>query len=394
MANVCATGWRSIYALVLVIAAGAVLMAVEQRPDCHLRCARTDEHFPIHSRRIPAERPLRGGRSQVPAARRGLLGYAALRHGAALWPDRHDIPSRIAAALRAAPDGLRAGYALAAVMVAAGFGFKMAIVPFQMWVPDVYEGAPTPVTAYLSVASKAAAFAVALRVFYSALGGGFITSDWANFFAVIAAVSMTVGNVLAMQQRNIKRLFGYSSVAQAGNFVVGLAAISAAQWTVRARGERRDIFPRRLRVHQHGRFHGYRGDLESTGSDEIADYAGMGRRSPCSRPARVLPGFPDRHSADRGIHRKAVYLQCGSSIAGSSGSRSSPCSTASFRPITTRSRTHDVSRHAEIGGARALDARAQLSAGRRNDLRADLSASSPGPSFRRQHERAGIFAVR
>jgi NADH-quinone oxidoreductase subunit N len=101
----------------------------------------------------------------------------------------------------------------------------MAMVPFQMWVPDVYEGAPTPVTAYLSVASKATGFAIMLRVFYIAFDS--VSVDWGVLFAVLGALSMTVGNLVAMAQSNIKRLLGYSTIAHAGYMLVGLAAIAA-----------------------------------------------------------------------------------------------------------------------------------------------------------------------
>ena len=114
---------------------------------------------------------------------------------------------------------------LATVLLMAGFGFKLATVPFQMWVPDVYEGAPTPVTAFLSVASKAAGFAVVLRVFHSALGQEPLTVDWATVFAVLSALSMTLGNIVAIQQQNIKRMMGYSSIAHAGFIMVGLAVV-------------------------------------------------------------------------------------------------------------------------------------------------------------------------
>ena len=88
------------------------------------------------------------------------------------------------------------------VLVAAGLGFKMSIAPFQAWVPDVYEGAPTTVTSFLSVASKAAGFAVALRIFYVGLGGAdtFIAEHWAALFAVLAGASMTFGNAAAILQ--------------------------------------------------------------------------------------------------------------------------------------------------------------------------------------------------
>ena len=94
-----------------------------------------------------------------------------------------------------------------------------------MWVPDVYEGAPTPITAYLSVASKAAGFAVILRVFYTAFRlPDSLSLQWATLFAVLSAVSMTLGNLAAIPQTNIKRMLGYSSIAQAGYLMVGLAA--------------------------------------------------------------------------------------------------------------------------------------------------------------------------
>lgn len=111
-------------------------------------------------------------------------------------------------------------------LIVVGFGFKISMVPFQMWVPDVYEGSPTPVVAFLSVASKAAAFALILRVFYVGFGG--VNVDWAVMFAVLAALSMTIGNLAAMMQTNIKRLLGYSTIAQAGYILVGVAAITAA----------------------------------------------------------------------------------------------------------------------------------------------------------------------
>ncbi len=114
-------------------------------------------------------------------------------------------------------------------MLAAGFGFKIASVPFQMWVPDVYEGAPTPVTAFLSVASKGAGFAVILRVFFIVFGWSTdMSSSWGILFAVLSALSMTAGNIIAISQGNIKRMMGYSSIAQAGYLLVGLAAVGLA----------------------------------------------------------------------------------------------------------------------------------------------------------------------
>lgn len=169
---------------------------------------------------------------------------------------------------------------LAAVFLAAGFGFKMAVVPFQMWVPDVYEGAPTPVTAYLSVGSKAAGFAVVMRVFLSALGDGLISSDWANVFAVLAAVSMSLGNVTALVQSNIKRMLGYSSIAQAGTFLIGLAAVAAAEPQLLAGTSSVVFFLGTYAFTNLGAFIAVIAISNKIGSEEIADYAGVAKRSP------------------------------------------------------------------------------------------------------------------
>ena len=174
------------------------------------------------------------------------------------------------------------------VFLAAGFGFKMAIVPFQMWAPDVYEGAPTPVAAFLSVGSKAAAFAVVLRIFYEGFGPHtFVTDDWKILFAVLAAITMTVGNVMALRQTNIRRLLGYSSIAQAGNFLVGLAAISATADGESQLGASGVVFFLATYAFTNlGAFIAVMAISNRTNSDEIADYAGMGRRAPV--PAAVL----------------------------------------------------------------------------------------------------------
>jgi NADH-quinone oxidoreductase subunit N len=107
-----------------------------------------------------------------------------------------------------------------------GLGFKAAVAPFHMWTPDVYEGAPLPVTAYMSVAAKAAAFAALLRVLFSAFGNERLVPDWSIVLAVIAVITMVVGNVLAIWQDNLKRLLAYSSIAHAGYILVGVVAAS------------------------------------------------------------------------------------------------------------------------------------------------------------------------
>ena len=108
---------------------------------------------------------------------------------------------------------------LAMIMLVAGFGFKIAAVPFHMWVPDVYEGAPTSVTAFLATGSKAAGFAAVLRVFFSGLG--VLKPQWIVLLWVLSALTMILGNVVAVAQSNIKRMLAYSSVAHAGYVLMG-----------------------------------------------------------------------------------------------------------------------------------------------------------------------------
>lgn len=111
------------------------------------------------------------------------------------------------------------------VLVIVGLGFKIAAFPFQIWAPDVYQGAPTPVTAFLAVGSKAAGFALLLRVLFIAVPD--ITAQWSNLLIIISGISILYGNLCAIPQRNLKRLFGYSSIAHAGYMLLGVAALSA-----------------------------------------------------------------------------------------------------------------------------------------------------------------------
>ena len=168
------------------------------------------------------------------------------------------------------------------VLMIAGFGFKVASVPFQMWAPDVYEGAPTPVTQFLSVASKAAGFAVILRVFYIAFPADNISLDWSATFAVLSALSMTIGNLVAIRQDNIKRMMGYSTIAHAGYILVGLAAVAA-----RTPGAEGSIGPSGVLFYLGGfaatnlaAFSAIIAISNRINSDRIDDYAGMARRAP------------------------------------------------------------------------------------------------------------------
>jgi NADH-quinone oxidoreductase subunit N len=111
---------------------------------------------------------------------------------------------------------------LGVILVVAGVGFKIAAVPFHMWAPDVYEGAPTPITAFLSVGSKAASFAMLLRIFFEGLPS--VNDQWGILFYALAILTMTVGNVAALTQSNIKRMLAYSSIAHAGYLLIAIVA--------------------------------------------------------------------------------------------------------------------------------------------------------------------------
>lgn len=108
------------------------------------------------------------------------------------------------------------------LLMGVGFSFKIAAAPFHMWTPDVYEGAPTPMTAFMSAGPKAAGFAAFLRVFFMALPA--LKADWTPLLWILAVLTMTVGNIIALQQDNIKRMLAYSSIAHAGYALVGFTA--------------------------------------------------------------------------------------------------------------------------------------------------------------------------
>jgi NADH-quinone oxidoreductase subunit N len=130
----------------------------------------------------------------------------------------------VAQAISQQPDG---PVLLAAVLVIVGFGFKISAVPFHFWTPDVYEGAPSAVTGLVSTASKAAGFAVFLRVLMAGVFGAVeSTQEWWAMLVAMAIVTMTLGNLLAIYQTNIKRMLAYSSIAQAGYTLIGLVTLS------------------------------------------------------------------------------------------------------------------------------------------------------------------------
>ena len=181
------------------------------------------------------------------------------------------------------------GLILGIVLMVAGFGFKIAAIPFHMWVPDVYEGAPTPITAYLSVGSKAAGFAIILRVFYSAFGlPSWLSLDWGLIFAVLSAIGMTLGNIIAIPQTNIKRMLGYSSIAQAGYLMVGLATMGFSPAADILGRSGLLFFLASYAVTNLGAFIAIIAISNKLDSDLIQDYSGMGRRAPLLALALTL----------------------------------------------------------------------------------------------------------
>ncbi len=159
----------------------------------------------------------------------GAIASAVLLYGMAILLGLSGSTNlnAIAAYVAGSDSGVFEALVLSVVFFVVGFGFKAAVAPFQMWVPDVYQGGPTPIAAYLSVGSKAAAFAILIRVFVEAFGDDILSSHWSTIFAVLAALSMFLGNVLALRQSDIKRMLAYSSIAHAGTILIGLAAVTA-----------------------------------------------------------------------------------------------------------------------------------------------------------------------
>ena len=145
----------------------------------------------------------------------GFLLYGIAFFYGATGSTRLDVLAQVAAR-----DGLTPFMVLGIALVLVGFGFKVALIPFHVWTPDVYEGAPTAVTAFMAVGVKAAAFAAFVRVFLDALAP--VAAAWTGVLWVLAALTMTVGNVSAVTQRNVKRMLAYSSIAHAGYALVGL----------------------------------------------------------------------------------------------------------------------------------------------------------------------------
>lgn len=161
-------------------------------------------------------------------------------------------------------------------LILVGLGFKVSIVPFHFWAPDVYEGSPTPVAGFLSTASKAAGFAVVLRLFFAIFPDPSVdlAQGWAIALSILAAVTMTVGNLLALPQTNLKRLIAFSSVAHAGYALIGVVAMSQL-------GAASVVFYLAAYIATNLLAFGIiMAFSRVTGLEDLKDYSGMSRRNP------------------------------------------------------------------------------------------------------------------
>lgn len=180
---------------------------------------------------------------------------------------------------------LSPGLLVGLVFIIAGLGFKVAAVPFHMWAPDAYEGAPTPVTAFLAVGSKAAAFALILKLFIEAFMPA--AADWQLILVIMAALTMTLGNLVALVQSNIKRMLAYSSIGQVGYLLMGVAALAAIDSDGIISVEFSHLAVAGVMFHlvayavtNMAAFLSVSTIYDATGGEEIKDFAGIARRAP------------------------------------------------------------------------------------------------------------------
>jgi NADH-quinone oxidoreductase subunit N len=259
------------YALILFATAGMMLMA-SSRELIAIYISLELTSISLYILACSVRNDLKSSEAGLKYLLLGALSSAALLYGMALTYGitGSTILNDIASSL--ASRGIQPVAILGLAFIAVGFGFKISSVPFHMWAPDVYEGAPTPITAFLSVASKAAGFVVVLRVFATAFGPA--ENVWLPLFMVLSAITMTLGNVVALRQDNIKRMLAYSSIAHAGYILMGLAAAT----TESASGMMLYLFAYALT--NLGAFIAVIGFSTYAGSDNIQDYSGLSRRAP------------------------------------------------------------------------------------------------------------------
>ena len=218
------------YVLLLDVGVRHERHGVGARPHHAVRRARDDLDPHVRPRRVPQARPRveRSGREVLPD-RCAVVGADALRHVADLRRHRRD-EARPTSRAYVGAHGTTSLLTVAIFLSLVGFAFKVSAVPFHFWAPDTYEGAPTPVTAFLSVASKAGGFVALINIIYFGFYGtnGRGADSWWPVVWVLAALSMTLGNLAALRQTNIVRMLAYSSIAQGGFMLVPFAAAGIA----------------------------------------------------------------------------------------------------------------------------------------------------------------------
>lgn len=265
------------YALLLIAALGAMVMA-GSRDLIMIFLGLETLSIPLYVLAAFARTDLRSQEAGMKYFLLGAFSTTFFLYGVALIYGATGS-TNLAHLASAAPEGpmLRAGVGLLLI----GLAFKAAVVPFHAWSPDVYEGAPLPVTAYMSVIAKIGAFAALLRVFPGALPA--LAEEWRGILAVLSILTMLLGNVAALRQTSLKRLLAYSSIAHAGFILVGVAAgtergawgvaFYLAAYTLMTLG----AFAVALRV--------TRGPAEA---DAIADLTGLASRSPALAAAMAV----------------------------------------------------------------------------------------------------------
>ena len=280
------------YALILFSLVGAMFMASSSELIT-IYIALELTSFPLYvlagmlRNNVPGD-PTSAGRSSEAAIKYVLLGAmssAILLYGMALLygvtgsTDLHEIAVALQTGFAGGPNSLI--LLVADVFIFAGFGFKISAVPFHMWAPDIYQGAPTPGTLFFSVASKTAGFAALIRVF---VDGGLIQTSsvylW-GLIGVAAVLSMTLGNVVAIAQTDIKRMMAYSSIAQAGYILVGFAALAFGPSNAATSGSAAIlVFLAVYVITNIGAFAGIIALANATGGERVRDFDGLVRRSP------------------------------------------------------------------------------------------------------------------
>ncbi|MGB7536963.1 MAG: NADH-quinone oxidoreductase subunit N [Anaerolineales bacterium] len=204
----------------------------------------------------------------------GAIASAVMWYGFSLlygFTGQTDLSAVAAALTGAGPAMLLA----AAIPILVGLGFKVAAVPFHFWAPDVYEGAPTPIAAFLSTAVKAAGFAVLLRILLAVFPPA-SASSWGVLISILSAVTMTLGNLLAMVQKNVKRLLAYSSIAHAGYALIGLVTLNPDGLAATA------FYLLTYLLANLAAFAVVVLVANAGGSDDVAALAGLSRRSPAA----------------------------------------------------------------------------------------------------------------